>query len=307
MTTQRNNLSMKPIHKKKSTKVPRPMNCFLAYRLAKQGEIVAQCPGANHRDISKIIAKWWKEATEEEKAPFRDQANKAKEEHAKKYPGYKYAPQKKTNRTTRKYTMRPKDKFTSKLASNNRMMELLFHDRTTLDYLNQYNEDRHFQSTHHDNKVLQLSSCITPYLIVEPVSPPIVYSDDLLWASPLSHTSASLYGSTTTYSPHMYSLNPSPYSDTMSNFILNETTPDCISLSTPQPTDFNMCYSPSDYHSECAFDEMHSVPLAIDGPLKSNDELAHSQSCIDPRFLCAPGMSDVCNSVYYSADILSHW
>lgn len=64
-------------------KVPRPMNCFLAFRLEKQGEITSLCPGANHRDISKIIAKWWKELSDEEKAPYRERAKLAKIEHAK--------------------------------------------------------------------------------------------------------------------------------------------------------------------------------------------------------------------------------
>lgn len=61
--------------------IPRPLNCFLMYRLEKQKEIVAKCPTANHRDISKIIAKWWQEATEEEKKPFRERARLAKKEH----------------------------------------------------------------------------------------------------------------------------------------------------------------------------------------------------------------------------------
>lgn len=63
--------------------IPRPLNCFLLYRLEKQKEIVDKCSGANHRDISKIIAKWWKEASEEEKRPFREKADIAKKEHNK--------------------------------------------------------------------------------------------------------------------------------------------------------------------------------------------------------------------------------
>lgn len=63
--------------------IPRPLNCFLLYRLEKQKEIVDKCSGANHRDISKIIAKWWKDASEEEKKPYRERANIAKAEHNK--------------------------------------------------------------------------------------------------------------------------------------------------------------------------------------------------------------------------------
>lgn len=66
-----------------SNTIPRPLNCFLIYRLEKQQEIVNKCAGANHRDISKIIAKWWKEASEEEKRPFREKARLSKLEHKK--------------------------------------------------------------------------------------------------------------------------------------------------------------------------------------------------------------------------------
>ncbi|KAI8357308.1 high mobility group box domain-containing protein [Choanephora cucurbitarum] len=67
----------------KQTSIPRPLNCFLIYRLEKQKEIVAKCAGANHRDISKIIAQWWKNTTDEEKKPYREKARLAKLEHSK--------------------------------------------------------------------------------------------------------------------------------------------------------------------------------------------------------------------------------
>ncbi|KAI8967700.1 high mobility group box domain-containing protein, partial [Mycotypha africana] len=81
-----------PEHQYQSAAIPRPLNCFLFYRLDKQKEIVEKCPGANHRDISKIIAKWWKEATDEEKKPYVEKARRAKQEHRKLYPDYKYTP-----------------------------------------------------------------------------------------------------------------------------------------------------------------------------------------------------------------------
>lgn len=62
-------------------KVPRPLNCFMTYRLEKQREILEQCPGTNHRDISKITANWWKNMTFAEKEPYRRKAAQAKYEH----------------------------------------------------------------------------------------------------------------------------------------------------------------------------------------------------------------------------------
>ncbi|KAI9498724.1 hypothetical protein BDB00DRAFT_935436 [Zychaea mexicana] len=86
------------IRKRDPTRVPRPMNCFLAYRLEKQKQIAAICPGTNHREISKVVAKWWSEEPEVEKQKYRDLAEQDKRIHKEKYPGYKYAPKKKRQR-----------------------------------------------------------------------------------------------------------------------------------------------------------------------------------------------------------------
>ncbi|KAI8380914.1 uncharacterized protein BYT42DRAFT_286012 [Radiomyces spectabilis] len=116
-------------------KIPRPMNCFLAYRLEKQSEIVARCPGANHRDISKIIAKWWKETSEEEKAVYREKARLAKLAHNQQYPDYKYKPNKAAGRKTRKYTKRTREPFSSRSKTNNVMMQLMYEDQSILEHI----------------------------------------------------------------------------------------------------------------------------------------------------------------------------
>ncbi|KAI9279866.1 hypothetical protein BY458DRAFT_545027 [Sporodiniella umbellata] len=109
--------------------IPRPLNCFLIYRNEKQKEILAQCPGANHRDLSKIIATWWKNATDLEKEPFRNKARIAKQEHRKKYPEYKYAPKRKDG-PKRAYVRKGQhEKFTSKSQERNALMNVMFgHD-----------------------------------------------------------------------------------------------------------------------------------------------------------------------------------
>ncbi|KAG1147319.1 hypothetical protein G6F37_000823 [Rhizopus arrhizus] len=115
--------------------IPRPLNCFLLYRIEKQKEIVAKCPGANHRDISKIIAKWWTEATEEEKRPFREQARIAKQEHYKMYPTYKYAPKKKET-PKRAYNRKNKNQtFTSRSDENNKFMEMIYNHAEALEVI----------------------------------------------------------------------------------------------------------------------------------------------------------------------------
>ncbi|KAI9028948.1 hypothetical protein CLU79DRAFT_736821 [Phycomyces nitens] len=80
------------VRRRDPNRVPRPMNCFLVYRCEKQKEITAFCPGANHRDISKVVAKWWREAPASEKELYRNLAKEAKKQHTEQYPQYKYAP-----------------------------------------------------------------------------------------------------------------------------------------------------------------------------------------------------------------------
>ncbi|KAI8080867.1 high mobility group box domain-containing protein [Thamnidium elegans] len=91
-------------------RVPRPLNCFMTYRLEKQRDILQQCPGTNHRDISKITAKWWKEMSAVEKEPYRIKAYNAKFEHEQKYPNYKFNPKKKEKKT-RAYKKRSDDTY----------------------------------------------------------------------------------------------------------------------------------------------------------------------------------------------------
>ncbi|KAG1448160.1 hypothetical protein G6F56_009026 [Rhizopus delemar] len=106
-------------------KIPRPMNCFMIYRLERQREIVSECPGANHRDISKITAKWWKEMTKEEKQLYREKAEKKKNEHNKLYPNYKYSPQRKT-KPSRAYKKKPKNEFVAMDFHNRKQLKEIY-------------------------------------------------------------------------------------------------------------------------------------------------------------------------------------
>ncbi|KAG2202314.1 hypothetical protein INT47_010762 [Mucor saturninus] len=108
-------------------KVPRPLNCFMTYRLEKQREILLQCPGTNHRDISKITAKWWKEMSVAEKEPYRLKAFKAKFDHEKMYPNYKFNPKKKTTKT-RAYKKRTEEVFTAQEFAQQQKLAVLYHE-----------------------------------------------------------------------------------------------------------------------------------------------------------------------------------
>jgi hypothetical protein len=63
-------------------KVPRPKNCFILFRLDMQSKVSETCPGANHRDISRIIAKWWREASATVHKYYQELAKQEKIQHA---------------------------------------------------------------------------------------------------------------------------------------------------------------------------------------------------------------------------------
>ncbi|CEG78913.1 hypothetical protein RMATCC62417_13449 [Rhizopus microsporus] len=107
------------IRKRDPNHIPRPMNSFLSYRTEMQAVIRKHCPLANHREISKVVAKWWHEASDEEKQVFRNKAEIAKDEHTKmqvsflakhakklmyylRYPDYKFNPKKRKSTSSNK-------------------------------------------------------------------------------------------------------------------------------------------------------------------------------------------------------------
>ncbi|CAO3624249.1 unnamed protein product [Mucor hiemalis] len=72
--------------------IPRPINSFMTYRTEKQALIRKFCPTANHRVISKMVAKWWHSLSSSQKASYVEQAKNAKAAHTEKYPDYTFRP-----------------------------------------------------------------------------------------------------------------------------------------------------------------------------------------------------------------------
>ncbi|KAF1805789.1 hypothetical protein V8B55DRAFT_1573548 [Mucor lusitanicus] len=221
MTKINNNI--KYHQQQKQSQIPRPLNCFLMYRLEKQKEIVAKCPTANHRDISKIIAKWWQEASDEEKEPFRERARIAKQEHNALYPDYKYAPKKKVTPKRVYIRKNKKQQFTSRAKENNMLMEMIYEDPTAL---------KHLSSSNNKTKAFTFTA-------FEPLSPVSDYStmsvktegEDVYYSASLSASPPMSFASATTPfdSPHV-----SPYSD-YSEFEISSPVSSCETAG---------CYSP---------------------------------------------------------------
>ncbi|KAI9227923.1 MAG: high mobility group box domain-containing protein, partial [Piptocephalis tieghemiana] len=72
----------------------RPLNSFMTYRKVKQHEVIRQNPSVDNRDISRIVAQWWRSEPASVKEHYKRLADQGKREHLLKYPGYKYAPRK---------------------------------------------------------------------------------------------------------------------------------------------------------------------------------------------------------------------
>ncbi|OUM65561.1 hypothetical protein PIROE2DRAFT_29693, partial [Piromyces sp. E2] len=83
------------------SKIPRPQNCFIIYRREKHQIISAKNPGIANNDISKIIAKMWREEPPEVKEIYHQRAKEEAKRHMLANPGYKYTPRASKNRRKR--------------------------------------------------------------------------------------------------------------------------------------------------------------------------------------------------------------
>ncbi|OWZ67297.1 hypothetical protein AYX15_01600 [Cryptococcus neoformans] len=89
------NCKKKVSHARKQTAdhIPRPRNAFILFRKhVVDAKLIPPSVEMRHQNVSIITAKMWSEAPAEQKAHFNELARIEKEEHMKKYPGYRYQP-----------------------------------------------------------------------------------------------------------------------------------------------------------------------------------------------------------------------
>ncbi|WWC63542.1 uncharacterized protein I303_106145 [Kwoniella dejecticola CBS 10117] len=82
-------------HARKQTAdhIPRPRNAFILFRKhVVDSKLIPASVEMRHQNVSIITAKMWSEAPADQKAHFNELARVEKEEHMKKYPGYRYQP-----------------------------------------------------------------------------------------------------------------------------------------------------------------------------------------------------------------------
>ena len=74
------------------------MNAFMVWSQLERRRIVAQTPDMHNAEISKQLGRRWKLLTEDQRRPYREEAQRLKVLHRREYPDYKYRPRKKCNK-----------------------------------------------------------------------------------------------------------------------------------------------------------------------------------------------------------------
>jgi len=96
-TTTSTTTRLSAYRKRKADKnyIPRPKNCFMAYREHIKEKFLLENPGMNNKVVSVLAANLWNNEPEDVKELWRERAKQLKMEHKLKYPDYKFKPQKK--------------------------------------------------------------------------------------------------------------------------------------------------------------------------------------------------------------------
>jgi hypothetical protein len=96
-TTTATTTRLSAYRKRKADKnyIPRPKNCFMAYREHIKEKFLLENPGMNNKVVSVLAANMWNNEPEDVKELWRERAKQLKIEHKLKYPDYKFKPQKK--------------------------------------------------------------------------------------------------------------------------------------------------------------------------------------------------------------------
>ncbi|KAI0761987.1 high mobility group box domain-containing protein, partial [Trametes elegans] len=71
---------------------PRPPNAWMIYRTAQRILLKAEHPQMHERVVSRLVATMWAREPPAVRDRYQRDADRAKEEHARRFPGYKYTP-----------------------------------------------------------------------------------------------------------------------------------------------------------------------------------------------------------------------
>lgn len=80
--------------------IKRPMNAFMVWSQIERRKICETQPDMHNAEISKKLGGRWRSLDEDERLPFKQEAEKLRLLHQKEYPDYKYRPRKKSNKVS---------------------------------------------------------------------------------------------------------------------------------------------------------------------------------------------------------------
>lgn len=78
------------------------MNAFMVWSQIERRKICEVSPDMHNAEISKKLGRRWKSLNDEERQPFREEAERLRQLHQKEYPDYKYRPRKKSTKPASK-------------------------------------------------------------------------------------------------------------------------------------------------------------------------------------------------------------
>lgn len=74
------------------------MNAFMVWSQIERRKICEVSPDMHNAEISKKLGRRWKSLVDEERQPFREEAERLRQLHQREYPDYKYRPRKKSTK-----------------------------------------------------------------------------------------------------------------------------------------------------------------------------------------------------------------
>ncbi|CAB4487638.1 uncharacterized protein OCT59_021946 [Rhizophagus irregularis] len=138
--------------RKNNGHIPRPKNCFMAYREHMQHKVLAENPGMNNKLVSVIAAQMWNKESDDVKQFWKDRAQQLKLEHKIKYPDYKFAPKKKSQKNSMNPTGIKTPKVISKKSPHSNKLINEEFNRGLLLRRDDYNQSVNFHPpTHNEN------------------------------------------------------------------------------------------------------------------------------------------------------------
>ncbi|KAL7674145.1 hypothetical protein ACOME3_000425 [Neoechinorhynchus agilis] len=82
--------------------VKRPMNAFMVWARLRRREIASDNPKLHNSEISKMLGAEWRHMSDEQRKPFKKEAQSLREQHAQEHPNYKYRPRRKPSKSNKK-------------------------------------------------------------------------------------------------------------------------------------------------------------------------------------------------------------